>query len=254
MKTDNAHEFALFIGGSKYSVDQHAQKLIIQDTDLINRIVPVLRLKVGKTIILFDNTFSYNCMLAEITKKSVICTISSSNAVSITTPEINLLLPVLEREALEDSVYMATVYGVSSIQLVATEKSRRSLAEKDYLRLEKIAISAAEQSKQFCIPKINPIITLEVFLQKHISAYKQAIKLWCDISGKNILQELAQEKSEKNYLVTLGPEGDYTTQEKELLTKDFTPIKLTNTILRSRDAASLLLGIVRVKATIPKKV
>ncbi len=245
MKSGSAHEFALFVGNSKIVADRHAKKIVIHDSDTINRIVTILRLKVGRTIILFDHESAYSCTLAEITKKNIICAITSSHAATPQSPDLCLLLPVLEREALEDTVYMATVYGATTIQLVATEKSRRSLTEKDYLRLEKIAIAAAEQSKQFSLPKINQIITLENFLNDTPSTYNNSIKLWCDISGENILQELARQKSPNNYLVTLGPEGDYTPEEKVILQKHFTPVKLTNTILRAKDAASLLLGIIR---------
>jgi 16S rRNA (uracil1498-N3)-methyltransferase len=245
MKSGNAHEFALFVGNSKIIVDDYAKKITLHDSDIINRIITVLRLKIGKNIILFDRTHAYSCTLSEINKKNIICAILSSSAITSQSPELHILLPVLEREALEDTVYMATVYGATAIQLIATEKSRHSLTEKDYLRLEKIAISAAEQSKQFFLPKINPIISLESFLHDKISAYNNYTKLWCDISGENILKQLAGKKSDNNYLVTLGPEGDFTPEEKIFLKKYFTPVKLTNSILRAKDAASLLLGIIR---------
>ncbi len=245
-RESSAHIFALFLGASNVVVDKQAQKIVVHDPELINRIVTVLRLKTGRTIVLFDTHYSYTCELTEITKKILQCTMVIHQEVIQQLPKIDLLLPVLERDALEDTVYMATVYGVNSIQLVATEKSRRALTEKDYLRLQKISVAAAEQSKQFLLPTIKPVITLENFLDNHMARYTNSVAWWSDISGKKVLQELAQKKSENSHLVTLGPEGDYTPEEKELLKKQFTPVKLTNTILRAKDAATLLLGIFRV--------
>src|SRR5690606_1805449 len=131
-----------------------------------------------------------------------------------------------------DVVYMATVYGVHTIQLITTQKSRKSVTEKDYSRLHKIAVAAAEQSKQFSLPIIKPLISLESFLGKNINSYQGAHRIWCDVEGNSILKVLETNQRGNSYLVTFGPEGDYTDSEKELLRTYFIPVRLTSTILR----------------------
>jgi 16S rRNA (uracil1498-N3)-methyltransferase len=159
-------------------------------------------------------------------------------------PQVAIVLPLLERDALEEVVYMATVYGVHDIHLVVTEKSRKILTEKEHARLHKIAIAAGEQSKQFFMPKIHVVSPLEDFIQKQ--SYKSSLKLWCDISGESILKLKERSRSEDGYLLIWGPEGDFAHQEKEMLGKLFIPVKLANAVLRARDAAALIMGIIRL--------
>ena len=52
-----------------------------------------------------------------------------------------------------------------------------------------------------------------------------------------------------NISVTLGPEGGFSSEEEDLLHQaNFTPYRLTPTILRSREAVCLGLGAVRASA------
>jgi len=251
-KNNQAHEFALFVDAKNISVNVQAHSLMLKDSDIINRIVTVLRLTVGEHVTLFDHKVAYGCTIDEITKKHIKLSIRHQRLIELQPPVMDVVVPLLDREALEDVVYMATVYGARKVYLIATEKSRKQLTEKDLLRLHKISISAAEQSKQFCLPVINHVsnkshvLSVETFITQHAVEYKDSIKLWCDVTGTPVLEHLTKvAKPYNNYLVTFGPEGDFTHQEKEFLATMFTPIKLSNSILRAKDAASLIMGIVK---------
>ncbi|MBY0109730.1 MAG: RsmE family RNA methyltransferase [Candidatus Babeliaceae bacterium] len=251
-KSSEVHEFAFFIDSKTIIIHQHAGTLVLKDASVMNRIVNVVRLTAGEHVILFNQKTAYACTINEITKKHITCAIRSERAIELGPPIIDLLVPLLEREALEEVIYMATVYQIRSIYFIATEKSRKNLSEKDLARFHKIAISAAEQSKQFCIPCFNHVpnkervLSIESFIAKHADAYKDSLKLWCDTQGTPILEYLSQKaKSYSNYLITFGPEGDFTHAEKELLSTSFMPIKLSRSVLRAKDAASLIMGIVR---------
>lgn len=239
-----AHQFALFV--QEYTLlpgVPAGSNLVLKDHDTITRIATVLRLKVDKNITLFDTKTAYFCTISEITKKHIQLAINSRTDIKPIKPALHIVLPLLERDALEEVVYMATVHGAQTIELVATEKSKRALTDKDILRLQKIAISAAEQSKQFSLPVINAPVTLEIFLAKKIASYAASTKLWCDIDGAPLLETI---KKADSYLTAWGPEGDFTQQEKELLKQHFTPVKLTSSVLRARDAASLIMGVIRL--------
>ncbi len=244
MKQTGVHEFALFLNTQAFY--KQPDRLIVTDSDLINRITSVLRLKIGRRIILFDQEVAYSCVIMDISKKQISCTIIDHQSIKKMDEPLHILVPLLERDALEDVVYMATVYGVHTIQLITTQKSRKSVTEKDYSRLHKIAVAAAEQSKQFSLPIIKPLISLESFLGKNINSYQGAHRIWCDVAGNSILKVLETTQRGNSYLVTFGPEGDYTDSEKELLRTYFIPVRLTSTILRAKDAANLVMGIIRV--------
>lgn len=245
-KNNESHEFALFVDSDSFFVNSQARTLMLKDLDAINRILTIVRLTVGENVILFDQKITYSCTIIETSKKNILLSLRNQQEVQLQLPVMDIVVPLLERDALEDVVYMATVYGVRKIYLIATDKSRKKLTEKDLFRLRKISISAAEQSKQFFLPTLEKIVTFEDFLTKDSASYSDSIKLWCDISGTPILEFLAKNsKSKNNYVITFGPEGDFTHQEKELLAKTFTPIKLSKNILRAKDAASLVMGIVR---------
>ena len=63
------------------------------------------------------------------------------------------MLPLLKREALERALYSCVEMGANEIRLVVTKKTTREWGgEKEFARLQRIIISAAEQSKNFSIP------------------------------------------------------------------------------------------------------
>lgn len=252
-KNNESHIFAIFVHAKNMLVDLKKRTIFLKDVDAIKRIMTVLRLQVGEPIILFDEKMEYGCTLDEITKKHITLSVRNEHAIELQTPEIDIVVPLLERAAFEEVVYMATVYGVRKIYPVITEKGRKKISEKEFERLHKIALSAAEQSKHFHLPVINHIagmshvLSLETFLTKHITDYKSSTKIWCDIHGTSLLDLLARDKKPYmgSYLMTFGPEGDFTHKEKQLLAQFFTPVKLAKNVLRAKDAASLAMGILR---------
>ncbi len=243
MKLDGAHEFALFVDAESLKYTASANTVQIIDHQVIVRITTILRLKVGEHITLFTPEKSYRCVITGLHKRHLDLRCDSIESIVPVQPALSVVVPLLERDALESVIYMATVHGVQTIHLVTTQKSRKSFTEKDYTRLSKIAHAAGEQAKQFFMPNIVMPVGLEQFLSQNISAYAGYQKLWCDVSGKPILEH--KKPTQKNLLI-LGPEGDFTIEEKKLLSTLFTPVRLTASVLRACDAAALALGIMRV--------
>ncbi len=251
-KNSESHEFAFSVDPKSIIANQQARTLILKDAQVINRIVNVVRLTVAERVILFDQKVVYTSIINEISKKYITFAICSERAIELQPPIMDIVVPLLEREALEEVIYMATVHGARKIYFMATEKSRKHLTEKDLSRLNKIALSAAEQSKQFCVPSFNHVahkdhvLSVESFITKHVDTYKDGLRLWGDTQGTPVLEYLAQTaKPYHGYLITFGPEGDFTYREKELLSTCFMPVKLSRSVLRAKDAASLIMGIIR---------
>lgn len=236
------HEFALYYPQSPDLTVNY--EFIITDADLIHRIINILRLAPGETIILFTRELHIQVQLAAITKKNIVCMILAQQKNVILQPTIHWLLPILEREAFEQALYALCVMGITTIQPIITEKSRRSWGgQKDYERAERIMIAAAEQSKQFVLPLMQPVQKLAAATT--IAADTQ---LFFDTQGKNCFEVMQDVRTRQVFSLTvcIGPEGDLTEAEKKFLrSHNFIFCRLTPTILRACDAVIVGAGIIR---------
>jgi len=236
------HEFALYYKG--LSVDVVVGNfLLIDDVELVRRVCSVLRLSVNDKCVLFSSSIRATCIISVIQKKSFSCKVIMVAPVLALQPSITLMLPLLKREALENVVYNATAMGVGVIQLVSTEKTAHWSGAKELDRLMRIAIAAAEQSKQFVLPLIIEPIILPMFLEKPLQC---SIALHADVEGICFQKIISTFSYKESFLLSVGPEGDLTALERDLLLKaGFTFVRLTPSILKSENAFNVLIGIVR---------
>ena len=99
-------------------------------------------------------------------------------------------MPLLKREAFEEALFSLTELGVSSIQPIITQKTTRFWGgEREIVRSVKMLLSAAEQSKQFVIPKLHPLIPLDLWILRVQSV--PTSKLFFDPSGIPLSEALA---------------------------------------------------------------
>ncbi len=221
------------------------KEVIIADPDLAHRVVSILRLSVGESFILFDRNIHATVSLSGSVKNKLVKVIlSEKNKNSRALPEIIFLLPLLKKEALETALYSLTEMGITTIQLIDTQKSQQRWGQKEFERAQKIIIAAAEQSKNFCYPQLHAPQSISSSLDK---LPRESKKLFFDPAGVHIALPLAELKNAKlPIILAIGPEGDLTAQEKELLKQTgFTFSALTPTILRACQAAALAAGILR---------
>ncbi|MBA3536704.1 MAG: RNA methyltransferase, partial [Tatlockia sp.] len=134
-----------------------------------------------------------------------------------------------------------------AIQPLTTRKTGRSWGdEKELQRAQKILVAAAEQAKQFVVPVLLPVFSLELWLTKLDK--DNNCHLFFDAAG-DPLSEVLPKLSKNNYqelIILSGPEGDLTLAEKEDLKRsNFIFSKLTPTILRAQQAVTIGLGILR---------
>lgn len=248
--TSDVHEFAFYTPVVSELIIRQAHGNIheITDPELVHRLIIVLRLEQGAHFVLFDRNYSMRVVLLGIrSKKSFTIEILSSTKNPVLTPLITWGLPVLKREAFEEALYSLCELGVTAIQPLTTRKTVRSWGdEKELQRAQKILIAAAEQAKQFVVPVLLPVLSLESWLNKldiHSNCH-----LFFDASG-DPLSEVLPKLSKNSYselIMLSGPEGDLTTAEKEDLKQhNFIFSKLTPTILRAQQAVTVGLGVVR---------
>lgn len=234
MSKKSAHEFALYIS----DLDTSKETTVITDPQITHRIGVVLRLQPNDTLVLFNRSVHCNAQVTEVTKKHVSVNLSHIKDNTNYQPSITMLLPLLKKDAFEVALYACVELGVNTIQLIKTQKSAPVRFDKE--RCNRIIIAAAEQSKNFNFPELHEPCTLEEALQKTT----EHTRIFADVSGGS-LKEVITQKSD-SFCLLVGPEGDLTNDEKELL-KEHTFIfcHLTPTILRSPQAVTVLVGSIR---------
>ena len=195
--------------------------------------IRVLRLKIGEVIHLLDGRGSkFETKIRTIEGKKV--AYSGLNLMeSEPTPAYKIQLyvaPTKQMERMEWMVEKCVEFGIHGIHFFASKNSERK--EIKLQRLEKTAISALKQSKNLYLPEITG---LHMF--KDIAVKEGAEKLFAFISNPpvSVLSKVAT--TGKEYHVLVGPEGDFTSEESDLLTKNkWKPFSLGKSILRTETA------------------
>lgn len=241
---DSKHTFAIHVstnlsGAIKDSV------LELRDPALRMRITTVLRLESNESLILFDRSSWVRILINPQTfeqKKALIGIVVEQTEHNKLACEINLAVGLTKKEAFEEIAYFAAQMGASRLVPLITEKThRRWGGEKEIVRMHNIMIAAAEQSKQFVLPKIEDPVS---FLQFTETMPTQT-NFYFDVHGKPLLTALQEFAAQKNNPITLlfGPEGGFSPAEIELLeNKKCQCVVLTSSVLRTQEAVAVGLG------------
>jgi 16S rRNA (uracil1498-N3)-methyltransferase len=243
---ESGHLFACFtplidsiLNNAKQTID-HSVQWRIEDSAVVHRLYRVIRLLPQQRVILFGKKYSATIVLQQIHNSYISFCILTYTQIAPPTPIIHLWMPLLEKSSLEEACYTAIVMGVSELYIIPTHKSKRSsLTSLEKERLERIMISAAEQSKQFFLPNVTMISSWEM-----LPAHSQLIV--ADLHGLPAMEWTHQLSPHVEYTIMIGPEGDFTESERTTLASlGAIHAKLTPSVLRSEDALMVILGIVR---------
>lgn len=238
-KIMSKHSFALYY--SSLNNISSGSTIVIKEDDLLKRVQNVLRLRVGDHLILFNREMSVNCQVVQLEKKKICVSISQITQNKILNPEITIALPLLKKEAFEQSLYNCIELGASKIVPYYSQKThRKTLSSKDLERAKKLMIAGAEQAKYFAFPHLNEVVSLnEVVVLK-------GQKIFFDPDGVSLHQVISQVNQNKPVVLLVGPEGDLTLEEKKNLKESNVKFcKLTPTVLRARQAVALAVGMFR---------
>lgn len=195
----------------------------------------VLRLQQGDQITLVDGKGGF--YQAEIIdphpKRTQIKIISTKLAYGKRNYYLHIAIaPTKNIDRIEWFLEKATEIGIDEISLIQCERSERKEAKIE--RLNKVITSAIKQSLKAYHPLLNEMINFRHFI-------KQA-----RVSQKFIAHCLPDEKKELKdqitlngeYLILIGPEGDFSTGEITLaINNGFIPITLGTSRLRTETAA-----------------
>ena len=141
------------------------------------------------------------------------------------------IAPTKNIDRIEFFVEKATEMGVSEITFLLTEKSERKNINIEKIR--KQAIAASKQSLRFHFPIVNELTKFSDFV-KDISA-ENTFVAHCDEAFERV--DLCQIQPKDNITFLIGPEGDFSPKEIQLLAeKGIKAIALGQQRLRTETA------------------
>lgn len=140
--------------------------------------------------------------------------------------------PTKMMDRMEWLIEKATEVGLTSFTPILCTHSERDVLKIE--RLEKIALSAMKQSKQYYLPKIHEMITFDKFIHQTINGGKFIAH--CVENEKHLFEEKVKNFDEITILI--GPEGDFSAKEIALaLHHQYQAVSLGQTRLRTETAA-----------------
>lgn len=226
------------------------KKITIVGED-VNHIKNVLRLNIDENIIICnkDTAKSYIASISDISKEEIACNIIEEN---LSTTESNINIDLFQglpkSDKMEYIIQKTTELGVKHIYPAALERCVVKIDKKDeskkILRWQKIAESAAKQSKRDFIPTVENIINLENIC-KNISKYDIILLAYENEESNTIKQELQKidKRENTNIGVVIGPEGGFTEKEVDTLIKAGAKcVTLGKRILRTETAPLVMLS------------
>jgi 16S rRNA (uracil1498-N3)-methyltransferase len=245
----NQHEFAIYFPhlSTALAHAQPNQLIKIEDADLAHRLERVLRLQQGEICLLFDARLHARCEYRQaIGKQKLELFLIEFFPNRTLTPELTVWLPLLKRDDLQEAIYSLVELGATAIRLLITHKVQRSWGgPKEFDRLERIMIAAAEQSKNFTLPQLFEPVSFETFLAER---NVHAPLIFFDPLGQSLMTTLLAFQNQKitHLDVLIGPEGDLTDAEKQRLQESGAIFcALTPTILRACQAVAVGVGALR---------
>ena len=151
------------------------------------------------------------------------------------------IAPTKNMDRFEWFLEKATEIGIDEITPIICSRSERKVIKTE--RCNRILLSAMKQSLKFHLPKLNEAITLNDFLKKDFQGNKYIAH--CEDGKKKELKTV--NKTDK-YLILIGPEGDFTQKEIDLvLQNQFKAVSLGTSRLRTETAGIIAALTINIK-------
>ena len=200
----------------------------------------VMRTNIGKNFSLFNQNGEWEAEITKITKGIVEFLITKKIRSNDNQKEIWLAFAPVKLNYLNLMIQKATELGVSKFIPILTERTIvRKINEK---RLNKIIVEASEQSNRLKVPKLEEIVKLDNFLKFN----QKTNIIFGDLNTNNKKLNI---NTINPLCILIGPEGDFTTKEREkiLKFKNIISLKINENILRSETAAISMISIIAYK-------
>ncbi len=195
-------------------------------------IVNVLRLRRGAEINFFNKNGEWKSEIIYLEKNRVEVKFLNKIKEPTSSSKINLAICLVKKNPMDNILQKATELGVGKIIPLISE--RTEVKELNFDRAKKIVIEATEQSNQLIPPEILGVTKLKDFLQ-NLDANSKL--LFADVNSNYSLKN-EDLKNSKFLSVLIGPEGDFSPQEREIIIRNtkVKPFRISRNILRSDTA------------------
>ncbi|MBW3197173.1 16S rRNA (uracil(1498)-N(3))-methyltransferase [Marinobacter nauticus] len=207
------------------------------DDNAANHVGRVLRMQAGQALLLFNGDGQdYRATITEAGKKHVQVAVTEAGKNETESPLRVVLAQTLSKgDRMDYAVQKAVEMGVSEIVPLTTErcdvKLKGDREDKRLRHWQQVAISAAEQCGRARVPEIQPVMTVQQWLE-HARACD--LRLVLHHRTERSLNTLEKPSS---IALMIGPEGGLTAEEIALAEDNgFLPVALGPRVLRTETA------------------
>ena len=220
----------------------YSKSLSLNLTDKLDKsqshyVSKVMRLKEKEVFSLFNSSGEWEAKILNITKSIVEFNVTKQLRHKENTKDLWLAFSPIKSNYFNFMIQKATELGVTKFLPIIFERTIVRKINKE--RLEKVIIEAAEQSNRITVPSIEDPQKLKSFLNNDMDL------IFTDLNTANTKIDLTK-LTTKPTCVIIGPEGDFSEQEREEILKfnGVQPIKINENILRSETAVISALSII----------
>ena len=197
----------------------------------------VMRIKEGQNFSLFNQSGEFEAKVENIIRGIVEFSVEKKLRSADNPREIWLAFTPIKLNYLNLMIQKATELGVTRfIPILSNRTVVRKINEK---RVKKIIVEASEQSNRLNLPILDKLKKLEDFLKENTDT----TIFFGDLNSDNKKIDI---KSDEPICVLIGPEGDFSIKEREIISKmkNIIPININKNILRSETAAISMISII----------
>ncbi len=220
----------------------YSKSLSLNLTDKLDKsqshyVSKVMRLKEKEVFSLFNSSGEWEAKILNITKSIVEFNVTKQLRQKENTKDLWLAFSPIKSNYFNFMIQKATELGVTKFLPVIFERTIVRRINKE--RLEKVIIEAAEQSNRITVPSIEDPQKLKSFLNNDMDL------IFTDLNTANTKIDLTK-LTTKPTCVIIGPEGDFSEQEREEILKfnGVQSVKINENILRSETAVISALSII----------
>lgn len=212
------------ISGTTYTLDETESKHCIR----------VLRLEKGDEITLVDGRGGF--YMARIDdpnpKRCTVAVVKSEQNYGERRFQVHIAIaPTKNIERIEWFLEKATEIGIKRVIPLLCRYSERKEIKNE--RLEKVMVSAMKQSLKAYLPQLDVLTKFKDLINQPFDGQKFIAH--CEEQHRDLLKNLVVPN--QNYLILIGPEGDFSTDEIEMaLNAGFRPVSLGDSRLRTETA------------------
>ena len=220
----------------------YSKSLSLNLTDKLDKsqshyVSKVMRLKEKEVFSLFNSTGEWEVKILNITKNIVEFNVTKQLRQKENNKDLWLAFSPIKSNYFNFMIQKATELGVTKFLPIIFERTIVRKINKE--RLEKVIIEAAEQSNRITVPIIEEPQKLKNFLSNDLDL------IFTDLNTANTKIDLTK-LTTKPTCVIIGPEGDFSEQEREEILKfnGVQSVKINENILRSETAVISALSII----------